>query len=86
MAACLVRVPTEIIKQRAQAGSSNSLSTIAKKIYKTNGFMGFYRGYATTITREIPFSFIELPLWEFMKKKFAIYKVKYYFTLYIFIA
>jgi solute carrier family 25 S-adenosylmethionine transporter 26 len=73
MAACLIRVPTEIIKQRAQAGSAHSISMIARNIYKTNGISGFYRGYATTISREIPFSFIEFPLWEFMKRKLAAY-------------
>jgi solute carrier family 25 S-adenosylmethionine transporter 26 len=73
MTACLVRVPTEIIKQRAQAGSKYSLAMIAKRIHKTDGISGFYRGYATTLTREIPFSFIELPLWEFMKKYWAGY-------------
>uniref|UniRef100_A0AC34FW68 Mitochondrial carrier protein n=1 Tax=Panagrolaimus sp. ES5 TaxID=591445 RepID=A0AC34FW68_9BILA len=64
MAACLIRVPTEIIKQRAQAGSQHSLSMIAKNIYKINEFLGFYRGYGTTIMR---FSFIKFPLREFMK-------------------
>uniref|UniRef100_A0A914YL24 S-adenosylmethionine mitochondrial carrier protein n=1 Tax=Panagrolaimus superbus TaxID=310955 RepID=A0A914YL24_9BILA len=74
MIACLIRVPTEIIKQRAQASTSQkSLSMIARNIYKTNGFLGFYRGYSTTIMREIPFSFIEFPIWEFLKRKLAVY-------------
>uniref|UniRef100_A0AC34RJ77 S-adenosylmethionine mitochondrial carrier protein n=1 Tax=Panagrolaimus sp. JU765 TaxID=591449 RepID=A0AC34RJ77_9BILA len=71
VAACLVRVPTEIIKQRAQASTSQSLSSIIRRIYVTDGFSGFYRGYMTTISREIPFSFIEFPLWEFLKRRYA---------------
>ena len=26
-----------------------------------------YRGYFSTIAREVPFSFIQYPLWEFLK-------------------
>ncbi|XP_075553193.1 mitochondrial S-adenosylmethionine carrier protein-like isoform X6 [Dermacentor variabilis] len=35
------------------------------------GVRGFYRGYFTTVAREIPFSFIQFPLWEFLKNMFA---------------
>lgn len=28
---------------------------------------GLYRGYLTTILREVPFSLIQFPLWEFFK-------------------
>lgn len=69
--ACLVRVPTEIIKQRAQVNQNEGKRktwTIAKSIYKNNNLKGFYRGYTTTVIREIPFSFIELPLWEYLKR------------------
>ncbi|KAE9554851.1 hypothetical protein FO519_001966 [Halicephalobus sp. NKZ332] len=71
VAACLVRVPTEVIKQRAQATSVHSLSSIIRRIYVSDGLSGFYRGYMTTIAREIPFSFIEFPIWEFLKRRWA---------------
>uniref|UniRef100_A0A915DUK4 S-adenosylmethionine mitochondrial carrier protein n=1 Tax=Ditylenchus dipsaci TaxID=166011 RepID=A0A915DUK4_9BILA len=29
---------------------------------------GFYKGYASTVFREIPFSFIEFPVWECLKR------------------
>ena len=29
---------------------------------------GFYRGYVSTVSREIPFSFIQFPLWEYLKQ------------------
>lgn len=32
------------------------------------GVRGFYRGYLTTVLREIPFSLIQFPLWEKLKK------------------
>lgn len=31
-------------------------------------FIGVYRGYGTTLAREIPFAFIQFPLWEYFKK------------------
>lgn len=37
-------------------------------------FKGFYTGYMTTVAREIPFSFIQFPMWERMKKEWAIHQ------------
>ena len=67
--ACLIRVPVEIVKQRRQAASSaykSSLSVI-KETINLEGLKGFYRGYFTTVMREIPFSLIQFPLWEHLK-------------------
>ena len=30
--------------------------------------MGLFRGYGTTVLREVPFSLIQFPLWEILKK------------------
>ena len=43
------------------------LNSLALRIY----LKGFYRGYTSTILREIPFSIIQFPLWEFFKTEFA---------------
>uniref|UniRef100_A0A915Q0U4 Mitochondrial carrier protein n=1 Tax=Setaria digitata TaxID=48799 RepID=A0A915Q0U4_9BILA len=67
--ACIVRVPTELVKQRAQAKQIHNLGTICRVIYNRNGVFGFYQGFFTTIFREIPFSFIEFPLWEHLKQR-----------------
>ena len=64
VAACVTRVPVEVIKQRRQAGFHNSSLYIVRTILKTEGVSGLYRGYLTTVYREIPFSFIQFPLWE----------------------
>ncbi|KAK0415860.1 hypothetical protein QR680_012159 [Steinernema hermaphroditum] len=72
--ACLVRVPTELIKQRAQANAGRTMTAIAGLIYKNDGLFGFYRGYISTVAREIPFSLIEFPLWEYLKVKVAEYQ------------
>lgn len=67
--ACLVRVPTEVVKQRMQAGQYGSLREGASKILSSEGIAGFYRGYFTTVSREIPFALIQFPLWERLKKE-----------------
>ena len=75
VAACAVRVPTEVIKQRAQAGQySSSLLTLKAILqqYKHVGITGvwreLYRGWSVTIMREVPFTIIQFPLWESMKE------------------
>lgn len=70
--ACLVRVPVEIAKQRRQVQNKQNKHITATKIllqaYQTEGiFRGLYRGFGATILREIPFSFIQYPLWEYFK-------------------
>ena len=68
--ACLVRVPTEVIKQRYQAnvyGASHSLMKSISSVVEHEGVKGLYKGYGITIMREIPFAFIQFPLYEAMK-------------------
>jgi len=66
--ACLARVPTEIVKQRMQVGMHNSIKSCVKDIIATDGPRGIFRGYTTTVCREIPFSFIQFPVWEKLKQ------------------
>lgn len=70
--ACIIRVPVELAKQRRQVQNSQYHNSSATKIlvqaYKTEGIRrGLYRGFGATIFREIPFSFIQYPLWEYFK-------------------
>lgn len=67
VAACLVRVPVEVVKQRTQILSTASSFSTFKRTMSAEGIRGFYRGYFTTVFREIPFSMIQFPLWEFLK-------------------
>ena len=72
IAACLIRVPVEVIKQRRQANSSGASSmSVFKTALEHEGLRGLYRGYLTTVLREIPFSLIQFPLWEWFKAKWA---------------
>ena len=65
--ACSVRVPVEVIKQRQQVGQHSSTISALRHALKSEGLFGLYRGYLSTIAREIPFSAIQFPLWEYMK-------------------
>jgi solute carrier family 25 S-adenosylmethionine transporter 26 len=86
MAACLVRVPTEVVKQRQQTsayGATSSTLNALRMTVQAGGITGLYRGYTTTVMREvrtslptpramltrlqIPFSCVQFPLYERLK-------------------
>ncbi|KAJ6074087.1 Mitochondrial substrate/solute carrier [Penicillium canescens] len=86
IAACAVRVPTEVIKQRAQAGLFGGSSLAALKdilslrhaapASATKRGYGqvvreLYRGAGITIAREIPFTVLQFTMWESMKEAYA---------------
>lgn len=75
VAACLVRVPTEVIKTRMQTSTYGDLArssfSSARLVWQTEGVRGFYRGFGTTIMREIPFTSIQFPLYELLKVQLA---------------
>jgi solute carrier family 25 S-adenosylmethionine transporter 26 len=75
VAACAVRVPTEVVKQRAQASQHpSSLSALTHILNQrhTRGlahvWSELYRGWSITIIREVPFTVIQFPLWEALKR------------------
>ncbi|KAM8917342.1 mitochondrial S-adenosylmethionine carrier protein isoform 2-T4 [Spinachia spinachia] len=65
--ACLIRVPTEVVKQRTQASPSSTTYHILLATLREEGVRGLYRGYGSTVLREIPFSLVQFPLWEYLK-------------------
>ncbi|KAG5445504.1 S-adenosylmethionine carrier protein [Clonorchis sinensis] len=67
VAACVVRVPCEVLKQRAQNSPHLTMRVIFSRALNTEGVFGLYRGYLSTALREIPFSFIQFPIWEHLK-------------------
>lgn len=73
IAACAVRVPTEVVKQRAQAGQHGGRSGSAlRAILGAPGgvvgvWRGLYRGWGITVMREVPFTVLQFPVWEGMK-------------------
>lgn len=72
--ACLVRVPTEVVKQRTQAqhGPARLSSfAVARALRASEGAAGFFRGFGATVFREIPFAGIQYPIYEFLKRETA---------------
>lgn len=74
--ACFIRVPTEIAKQRQQAiigvHTNQGGFKILCEAYRNEGFTrGLYRGFFSTVLRDLPFSFIQFPIWEYLKKVVA---------------
>ncbi|KAK3304190.1 mitochondrial carrier domain-containing protein [Chaetomium strumarium] len=75
IAACAVRVPTEVVKQRAQAGQHGGSSASALRhilgLRRSAGLVGMwrelYRGWGVTVMREVPFTILQFPLWEALK-------------------
>lgn len=75
VAACAVRVPTEVVKQRAQALQSGSSLGVLRYILAQRAQIGargvwmeMYRGWSITVMREVPFTVIQFPLWEGLKE------------------
>ncbi|XP_052063076.1 S-adenosylmethionine mitochondrial carrier protein-like isoform X1 [Mytilus californianus] len=64
---CLIRVPVEVIKQRAQVFTNTSSYSVLRNTLQSEGFRGLYRGYLSTVIREVPFSFMQFPMWEYFK-------------------
>ncbi|KAF8157894.1 mitochondrial carrier domain-containing protein [Crassisporium funariophilum] len=75
VAACLIRVPTEVIKTRMQTSTygavGSSSFSAARLVLANNGLKGFYRGFGITVMREIPFTSIQFPLYELFKLKLS---------------
>ena len=75
--ACLVRVPTEVLKSRMQTNQpgTETLKSTFRIVISEKGTMpvfgGLYKGYGITIMREIPFALIQFPLYEWGKKQWA---------------
>ena len=75
IAACMFKVPFEVVKQRLQAApateSSVKTSQMLSSIYRTEGVRGCYAGLSATLAREIPFGFIQMPIYEALKTRVA---------------
>lgn len=65
--ACLIRVPTDQLKMKMQTNQYPSLRTAMASV--SSNPSSLYTGFATTLTREIPFSMIQFPLYEALKRK-----------------
>lgn len=65
--ACVVRVPTEMVKQQMQVGRQASVIATLRSIIARGGPRLLYGGYGATVAREVPFAAIQMPLYEQLK-------------------
>lgn len=75
VACSVILVPGEVLKTRLQAGSVNNLFQGITSIIKEDGIGGLFAGYAATLFRDVPYTMLELGLYEniktFMRKRNA---------------
>mmetsp|Transcript_82899 Transcript_82899/g.208931 ORF Transcript_82899/g.208931 Transcript_82899/m.208931 type:complete len:322 (+) Transcript_82899:57-1022(+) len=69
--ACSVRVPLEVIKQKMQARGlqrpASSLLAVARSV-SAGGFRRCYAGFGATVSRELVFAAVQMPLFEHLKR------------------
>ncbi|KAI3427515.1 uncharacterized protein J3R85_009572, partial [Psidium guajava] len=64
VAASLIRVPTEVVKQRMQTRQFNSATDAVRLIVSKEGFKGLYAGYGSFLLRDLPFDAIQFCIYE----------------------
>ncbi|KAK6924168.1 Mitochondrial substrate/solute carrier [Dillenia turbinata] len=64
VAASLIRVPTEVVKQRMQTGQFASAPDAVRIIASKEGFKGLYAGYGSFLLRDLPFDAIQFCIYE----------------------
>ena len=74
LASSLTLVPGEVIKIRLQSGIFSSISGCMADILKKDGIRGFYAGYGATLVRDVPFTMLELGIYENLKSLFRFIK------------
>lgn len=64
IAASLIRVPTEVVKQRMQTGQFSSAPNAVRLIISKEGSAGLYAGYGSFLLRDLPFDAIQFCIYE----------------------
>ncbi|GAV80233.1 Mito_carr domain-containing protein [Cephalotus follicularis] len=63
-ASSIIRVPTEVVKQRMQTGQFASAPDAVRLIVAKEGFKGLYAGYGSFLLRDLPFDAIQFCIYE----------------------
>ncbi|RZS20079.1 hypothetical protein BHM03_00052557 [Ensete ventricosum] len=63
-ASSLIRVPTEVVKQRMQTGQFTSAPNAVRLIVAKEGVRGLYAGYSSFLLRDLPFDAIQFCIYE----------------------
>jgi len=59
--------PSEVVKQKVQAGMYKSSTEAVTDILKKKGFVGLYEGYFGGVARDVPFRVAQLTTYELTK-------------------
>ena len=60
----IICCPFEIVKQQLQVGQQTRMTEAFGYMLRSAGFRSFYRGFWSLLFREIPFSCIQMPIYE----------------------
>jgi solute carrier family 25 S-adenosylmethionine transporter 26 len=61
---CLVANPVEYLKQNIQVGNHTGIMRFLKDVIRRRGVRGLYQGYVSLLGREVPFSCLQMPIYE----------------------
>mmetsp|Transcript_10984 Transcript_10984/g.17905 ORF Transcript_10984/g.17905 Transcript_10984/m.17905 type:complete len:355 (+) Transcript_10984:72-1136(+) len=68
MLACsVILVPGEVIKTRIQAAAGGSMMGVIAQTLKSEGVGGLFSGYYATLVRDVPYTMLELGVYENIK-------------------
>lgn len=71
---CVVSVPQEVIKQRLVTGVYSSFREAVRKIWQSEGALGFYSGWRPTMSRNVPFVVTTFTSRDVLKSRILKYK------------
>ncbi|CAD6220271.1 unnamed protein product [Miscanthus lutarioriparius] len=63
-ASSLIRVPTEVVKQRMQMSQFKTAPDAVRRIVAKEGIKGLYAGYGSFLLRDLPFDAIQFCIYE----------------------
>eukprot|EP00884_Botryococcus_braunii_P006887 jgi/Botrbrau1/1619/Bobra.0185s0034.1 len=72
LASSIVRVPTEVVKQRMQAGEFKGALQAVSQIVRKEGLHGLFAGYNSFLLRDLPFDAIEFVAYEQLKSSYKL--------------
>lgn len=70
----VVLVPGELIKQRLQMGQISSVAEGFSTIWKNEGILGFFTGYSGVCLRDVPYTMMELGIYDNLKSMYINWK------------
>jgi solute carrier family 25 S-adenosylmethionine transporter 26 len=56
--------PIKLIKEQIQIGQQEKIKHTFKYILQTQGALGFYRGFWSSLVRQIPYGLLQMPTYE----------------------